>query len=165
MRSLRAIAIGVMAFVATPFWLVGETLAQSGTQITEPLPGEMSLPSAGPVAIPPADIKRDPFRPFTLDIKPVRTGAPKTPLEEYDLGALTLVAVIWSATNPKAMVENATGLGFTIQVGTRIGPNGGVVRKIEPNQVIVEEEFVDFYNEKKKSEVVLKLQTEGEKKP
>ncbi len=165
MRGFGAIAIGVTAILVAPLWLVGDASAQSGTQITEPLPGEMALPAAGPVAIPPADIKRDPFRPFNLDIKPIRSGAPKTPLEEYDLGALKLVAVIWSATNPKAMVENATGLGFTIQVGTRIGPNGGVVRKIEPNQVVVEEEFVDFYNEKKKSEVVLKLQTEGEKKP
>ena len=165
MRSLGAIAIGAMAFLVAPLWLVGDASAQSGTQIAEPLPGEIALPSAGPVAIPAADIKRDPFRPFTLDIKPIRSGAPKTPLEEYDLGALKLVAVIWSAINPKAMVENATGLGFTVQIGTRIGPNGGVVRKIEPNQVVVEEEFVDFYGEKKKTEVVMKLQTEGEKKP
>jgi hypothetical protein len=31
--------------------------------------------------------------------------------------------------------------------------------------VIVEEEFVDFYGEQKKNDVVLKLETEGEKKP
>ena len=165
MRALGAIMIGAAAYLVAPISLAGDAFAQTQTQITEPLPGEMALPNAGPVAIPKADLKRDPFRPFTLDIKPIRSGAPKTPLEEYDLGALKLVAVIWSATNPKAMVENATGLGFTVQVGTRIGPNGGVVRRIEPNQVVVEEEFVDFYNEKKKSEVVLKLQTEGEKKP
>ncbi|MGH7804131.1 MAG: pilus assembly protein PilP [Candidatus Binatia bacterium] len=161
MRPGFAIALGAF-LVLTPRLAVA---APGDTPITAPLPADIKLPDAGPVTVPPADIKRDPFRPFMLDIKPVRSGAPKTPLEEYDIGALKLVAVIWSAANPRAMVENATGLGFTIQVGTKIGPNGGVVRKIEPNQVVVEEEFVDFYNEKKKTEIVLKLQTEGEKKP
>ena len=95
--------------------------------------------------------------------KPVET--PRTPLEQYDVGALKLVAVIYDTQNPKAMVEDDTGLGFTVGVGTRIGNQGGVVKIIEPERVIVEEEFVDFYGEKKKSEIVLRLKPEGEKRP
>jgi hypothetical protein len=124
-----------------------------------------SLPTAGSVAIPPANIDRDPFRPFTLDLKPLATSQPKTPLEQYDVGSLKLVAVIWNTQHPRAMVEDASGLGYTIDVGTPIGRNQGVVKRIEPDAVIVEEEFVDFYGEQKKNDVVLKLETEGEKKP
>ena len=162
MTRLVTQAIGVIAVF---FAVAAHAADEARPPIVAPLPPNVGVPEAGPVSIPPSDIKRDPFRPFTLDVKAVQREAPRTPLEQYDIGALKLVAVIQSATNPKAMVENATGLGFTIQIGTRIGRNGGVVRKIEPDQVIVEEEFVDFYNQKKKTEVVMKLQPEGEKKP
>lgn len=124
-----------------------------------------TLPIAGPVDVPAANIDRDPFRPFTLDLKPLVDNTPKTPLEQYDVGSLKLVAVIWNTEHPRAMVEDASGLGYTIDVGTPIGRNQGVVKRIEPDAVIVEEEFADFYGEQKKNEVVLKLETEGEKKP
>jgi type IV pilus assembly protein PilP len=107
---------------------------------------------------------RDPFRPFTLSLRPPKATSPKTPLQQYDLGSLSLVAIIWGSS-PKAMVEDQSGLGYTIGVGTPIGQSGGVVKAIEPDKVVVEEEFVDFYGEKKKSETVLKLKPEGEKRP
>lgn len=113
----------------------------------------------------PTPAKRDPFRPFMLDLRPKKLGTPKTPLEQYDIGSLKLVAVIYNTENPKAMVEDATGLGYTIGIGTRIGQNGGVVKEIQADRVVVEEEFVDFYGEKKKTQAVLKLKPEGEKRP
>ncbi len=113
----------------------------------------------------PAPAFRDPFRPFTVEARPKKSGTPKTPLQQYDIGALTLVAIIWDTANPKAMVEDATGLGYTISIGTPIGRLGGVVKTIESDRVIVEEEFVDFYGEKKKTEKILKLKPEGEKRP
>lgn len=108
---------------------------------------------------------RDPFRPFTVEARPKKTGTPRTPLQQYDLGALTLVAIIWDTANPKAMVEDATGLGYSVGIGTPIGRSGGVVKAIESDRVVVEEEFVDFYGEKKKTEKILKLKPEGEKRP
>jgi Tfp pilus assembly protein PilP len=108
---------------------------------------------------------RDPFRPFNLALRPKLVETPRTPLEQYDVGALKLVAVIYDTQNPKAMVEDDTGLGYTIGVGTKIGNQGGVVKMIDPERVVVEEEFVDFYGEKKKSEIVLRLKPEGEKRP
>lgn len=108
---------------------------------------------------------RDPFRPFNLSLRPKPVDTPKTPLEQYDVGALKLVAVIYDTQNPKAMVEDDTGLGYTLGVGTKIGNQGGVIKAIEPDRVLVEEEFVDFYGEKKKTEIVLRLKPEGEKRP
>ncbi len=125
--------------------------------------GVLPTPTAAPGS--PAAGLRDPFRPFNLALRPKPVETPRTPLEQYDVGALKLVAVIYDTQNPKAMVEDDTGLGFTIGVGTRIGNQGGVVRMIDPERVVVEEEFVDFYGEKKKSEIVLRLKPEGEKRP
>lgn len=145
-------------------WLAATAPAQQDPSAALPMPTP-TLPIAGPVEVAPSNVDRDPFRPFTLDLKPLRAEPPKTPLEQYEIGTLKLVAVIYSTTNPRAMVEDASGLGYTIEVGTPIGRNGGVVKKIEPETIVIEEEFVDFYGERKKSDVVLKLQTEGEKKP
>ena len=158
--KLALIAIG---FALTFAGAVREGNAQE--QEDAGIQARPALPSAGSVTIPPANIDRDPFRPFTLDLKPLSAGPPKTPLEQYDVGSLKLVAVIWNTQHPRAMVEDSSGLGYTIDVGTPIGRNQGVVKRIEPDAVIVEEEFVDFYGEQKKNDVVLKLETEGEKKP
>jgi Tfp pilus assembly protein PilP len=43
------------------------------------------------------------------------------------------------------MVEDAAGIGYTIGVGTAIGNARGIVKAIEPDRVIVEEQFSDFY--------------------
>ena len=137
----------------------------SGTPapLSNPAPRAAATPAAAgiPSAAAPA---RDPFRPIFLTRK-AKVEKPKTPLEQYDVGALKLVAVIYDTQNPKAMVEDDAGLGYTVGIGTAIGNAGGVVKGIEPDRVIVEEEFIDFYGEKKKTQVVLRLKPEGEKRP
>ncbi len=109
--------------------------------------------------------QRDPYRPFNLSLRPKPIDTTKTSLEQYDVSALKLVAVIYDSQNPKAMIEDDTGLRFTIGIGTKIGNQGGVVKAIDPDRVVVEEEFVDFYGEKKKTEIILRLKAEGEKRP
>jgi type IV pilus assembly protein PilP len=128
-----------------------------------PTVGAITTPA--PFATPASAAVRDPFRPFNLSLRPKIVETPRTPLEQYSVGALKLVAVIYDTQSPKAMVEDDSGLGYTISVGTRIGDQGGVVKVIDPDRVVVEEDFVDFYGEKKKSEIVLRLKPEGEKRP
>jgi Tfp pilus assembly protein PilP len=149
--------------------LAGVVLSGAGhaaeTQPAQPAPTVVSQP-AQPAASPVAGATlRDPFRPLSMLLRPKRPEVPRTPLEEYDLGALKLVAIIYDTSNPKAMVEDAEGKGFSVGMGAKIGNAGGVVRTIEADRVVVEEEFVDFYGEKKKSETVLRLKPEGEKRP
>jgi type IV pilus assembly protein PilP len=140
--------------------------APGATPTPRPTVGTAPAPTPAPVpGMSPAAGLRDPFRPFNLALRPKPVETPRTPLEQYDVGALKLVAVIYDTQNPKAMVEDDTGLGFTVGVGTRIGNQGGVVKQIDPERLVVEEEFVDFYGEKKKSEIVLRLKPEGEKRP
>jgi Tfp pilus assembly protein PilP len=164
MSAKRTLALGsFLVFLGVPMTHAADAPAPAPTP--RPTVGAVPTPTAAPAAAAPSTGLRDPFRPFNLALRPKPVETPRTPLEQYDVGALKLVAVIYDTQNPKAMVEDDTGLGFTVGVGTRIGNQGGVVKIIEPERVIVEEEFVDFYGEKKKSEIVLRLKPEGEKRP
>ena len=110
---------------------------------------------------------RDPFRPFTLDLKTQRAGdGPLTPLQKYELGQLKVAGVVAGMDPPRAMVEDSSGMGYIVTVGTPMGRNGGVVRAIEPGKIIVEETYLDFYGKEHANEVVLAVPSEdGEQQP
>ena len=99
-------------------------------------------------------VMRDPFRPFMLD---VRKGAPVqlTPLQRYEPGQLTVVATIWDFSPPRAMLEDSTGMGYVVSLGTLIGRNGGMVIAIEPQRVVVEERVLDFYGKERINRIVM----------
>jgi type IV pilus assembly protein PilP len=105
--------------------------------------------------------KRDPFRPFTLSTRTnSRPRESLSPLERYDLGQLRLVGVVWHVKEPTAMIEDSVGLGYIVKVGTPIGANEGKVMAIKPNEIVIEETYVDLYGAKKKREVNIKLSVE-----
>jgi type IV pilus assembly protein PilP len=81
-------------------------------------------------------------------------------LERYDLGQLKLVGVVWHVKEPSAMIEDSVGLGYIVKVGTPIGANDGKVRAINPNEIIIEETYVDLLGAKKKREVNIRLSVE-----
>jgi Tfp pilus assembly protein PilP len=76
------------------------------------------------------------------------------------LGQLKLVGVVWHVKEPNAVIEDSVGLGYIIKIGTPIGANEGKVKTIRPNEVIVEEAYVDLFGAKKKREVSIKLSVE-----
>jgi len=65
---------------------------------------------------------------------------PLTPIEKVDLSQLKLVGIISAPSGNKALVEDASGKGFVIKKGTRIGINSGRVVEILKTLVVVEEE-------------------------
>lgn len=101
--------------------------------------------------------RRDPFRPPNLLPAGTEKRGPLGPLERYDIGQLKLVGVVWQLGQPRAMVEDEAGLGFIVEVGTRIGKNGGVVTKVEPNRVMIEEAVLNFYGAREVRRVEMKL--------
>jgi len=97
----------------------------------------------------------DPFEPI---IGKQEGASPVSPLEQFGLDQLKLVAIIWGLPEPRAMVEDPQGRGYIIKKGTKIGKNQGVVIKILDNEVIILETYVDLLNRKKTNEVSMKLQ-------
>jgi hypothetical protein len=108
------------------------------------------------------DDGRDPFRPFTLDLRPAEPTEPITPLQTYDLRQLTVAAVMWDFNPPLAMLEDELGMGFIVSPGTLIGRQGGVVTGIQPGRILVDEKMVDFYGHEQINRVVLEMPKETE---
>ena len=105
--------------------------------------------------------KRDPFQPLPLKAQAKRRPRENlSPLERYDLGQLKLVGIVWDTKAPRAMVEDAAGLGYVVGVGTPIGPNDGKIREIRPTEVVIEENYIDFYGARKNRRVSMKLISE-----
>lgn len=105
--------------------------------------------------------KRDPFQPLSMKPKRSRRNRERlSPLERYEIGQLKVVGIVWDVKEPKAMVEDATGLGYVVKVGTPIGPNEGKIKLIKPNEIVVEEHYVDFYGAKKSQKISMKLSAE-----
>ena len=92
--------------------------------------------------------KIDPFLPLFREDPLAKAAAaekkrrqrPLTPLEKLDLSQLRLVGIIRAPTGNKALVQEASGKGYIIIKGTRLGRNSGQVVQILKSKVIVEEE-------------------------
>jgi len=108
--------------------------------------------------------KPDPFRPFILESRAQTDEAViLNPLQRYDVSQLKLVAIIWHVDNPLAMMEDATGKGFIVSKGTKIGRNDGVVTDITEKEVVIAEKTVNLLGETKTKEVRVSLHQEERK--
>jgi Tfp pilus assembly protein PilP len=128
-------------------------------------PVDLSVPSKTAAKSVPATTfnagRRDPFRSPSMPKKataPVRENL--SPLEQKDLGQLKVVGIVWDIKEPRAMIEDTAGLGYTVKVGTAIGRNDGRVKVIQQNHVIVEEIYEDAYGARKRRDVTMKLAME-----
>ena len=119
------------------------------------------LPDSPTPAVTLKEGSRDPFRPMTLRTKVTsRNRENLSPLERLDLGQLKVVGIVWDIKEPRAMVEDTAGLGYTVKVGTPIGSNDGKVKAIHRNQIIIEEISADIYGQRKSRDVSMKLATD-----
>ncbi len=94
--------------------------------------------------------KVDPFQPLFKEepkprenraVKPKKPERPRTPLERLDLGQLRLTAIIFSENQPRAMVEEDSGKGYVLRIGTPIGLERGQVTDIKRDRIVIE--FLD----------------------
>lgn len=84
-----------------------------------------------------------------------------TPLEKMDLGQIRLVAVMSSGDEYTAMVEEASGKGYIVDIGTYIGRNSGTVDRIENDRIIIKETTRNFLGEIKEQYHEMKLHKQG----
>lgn len=126
---------------------------------------DVTVPQKKADIAPPAHVMkpdgRDPFRPMTLKTNAAaRSRENLSPLERLDIGQLKIVGIVSDVKEPRAMVEDSAGLGYTVKVGTPIGSNDGRVKAIGRDQIVVEEVYVDAYGARKKRDIAMRLPTE-----
>jgi type IV pilus assembly protein PilP len=102
--------------------------------------------------------KRDPFRDFNWD-RPDRMHAREIegPLQQFDLGQLSLVAVVWKTGNARALVQDPSGESYIVAEGSRIGKNSGHVIAIHDSAVVVKETYVDFLGQETTKDIEMRL--------
>ena len=112
--------------------------------------------------------KVDPFAPLYKDeakekpkdivVKPKEPERPRTPLEKLDLAQLKLTAIVTTKDQKRALVEEASGKGYVVEIGTKIGLERGTVVAIDPDRIIIENEAENDFGKMTISKRELKLQ-------
>jgi type IV pilus assembly protein PilP len=68
-----------------------------------------------------------------------------TDLEKLNLNQLKLTGIIFASKRKLALVQEASGKGHIISVGTFIGTKGGTVSEIQKNKIVIQETLEDAY--------------------
>lgn len=111
--------------------------------------------------------RADPFLPFisertTSNEQPdsiVQEDKILTGMQLFEPSQLTLVALLESETDQFAMVQDFTGKGYVIEVGTKIGRDGEVTDIVD-NKVIITETTI-VRGTPKDNKIVMVLNQEG----
>jgi len=110
----------------------------------------------------------DPFTPLYKEekekeavnvvVRPKKRERPRTPLEKLDLAQLKLTAIVTTQGFKRALVEEATGKGYVIMVGTKIGLERGAVVEIDQDRIVIEHQGEDDFGKISSNKRELKLQ-------
>jgi Tfp pilus assembly protein PilP len=163
------------------FFIIGVALEGSGKTASQGpsvqksiLLGQKVNPASAPTITPMAPIsppgmstligpsydptgKPDPFLPTRVSIESRNKGKKVLPLEQFEVNDFELVGLITGSGANKAMVQDLTGKGYILQVGTSIGKMGGKVTRISEKEVFITEPFQDFLGRKRTRVITLKL--------
>lgn len=112
--------------------------------------------------------KVDPFAPLYKEekekeakkvvVKPKGPERPRTPLEKLDLAQLKLTAIVSALNAKRALVEEVSGKGYVVELGTRIGLERGKVVEIGKDRIIIEHQDEDDFGKIASKKRELKLQ-------
>jgi type IV pilus assembly protein PilP len=102
--------------------------------------------------------KRDPFRSF-MWTRPDRTRDREisSPLENFDLSQLSLVAVVWKTGSARALVQDPAGESYIVAEGSPIGRNEGRVISIDDSLMVVKETYVDHLGQETVRDIEMRM--------
>ena len=83
-------------------------------------------------------------------------------LENFDLSTLRLVGVYSMGEDQVAMVEDATGAGYTVRRGNYMGKNSGRIEKIDNNTLYLVEQVINPAGDIVDNQVTLTLKEVNE---
>jgi type IV pilus assembly protein PilP len=108
--------------------------------------------------------KRDPFRnpfnPWTACCLPEIIIDCNGPLCVYNLEELKVSGVISGTANPVAVVEGPQGRSYSVYQGSKVGRNGGVVKRVLRDSIVVAEIVRDGQGVSHEYETVLRVKTD-----
>jgi Tfp pilus assembly protein PilP len=133
--------------------------AQTRTEVTKAEEMHATLYTYNPVG------RRDPFAPIIIKESKKGKAGDRPPLERYNINEFKLTGIIWGGFGYNAMLEGPDGKGYFVRVGTIVGPNRGVVKKITQNTMVVEEKYKTYTGETEHKEIVVELRTKQEEMP
>lgn len=109
--------------------------------------------------------RRDPFAPIIVRAAKKGKRGDRPPLERYSINEFKLSGIIWGGFGYNAILEGPDGKGYFVRVGTVLGPNGGIIKKITQNSLVVVEKFKNYAGESESKEFVKQFHAAQEEKP
>ncbi len=94
----------------------------------------------------------DPFVPFITvesghpgDDEEEQNAAPLTPLQKMSVSEIEkgLKAITWGELGKRAVIEDSTGRGYIVNVGTPAGERSGVITEISKDHLVIHQELWD----------------------
>jgi len=103
--------------------------------------------------------RRDPFRSYEWEYlnREIANAEQAGPLEQYELGQLALLGVVWDVGRARALVQDPSGMSYVVAAGARMGKNEGLVTRIDDNLVVVRERYVDLYGNESTKDIELRI--------
>ena len=138
-----------------------------GTALSKPTGTALSKIEEPPAAVfvYRSEGRRDPFAPIVSKQEKKASLSDRPPLERYNISEFKLSAIMWGGFGYNAMLEGPDGKGYFIRVGTILGPNRGVVKKITQNMIVIEEKFKNAMGETERKEIQVQLRKKQEEQP
>jgi Tfp pilus assembly protein PilP len=100
----------------------------------------------------------DPFQPPAEELSGgIKGKAGVLPLEQFEINDYQLVGIITGPGLKKAVIQDPSGKGFFVFIGTRIGKGGGKIIQITGKEVLINEPYVDLTGQKKNRRLALKI--------
>jgi type IV pilus assembly protein PilP len=107
--------------------------------------------------------RRDPFAPIvSRENKPFGQLSSLPPLERYAISEFKMVGILWGGFGYKAMLEGPDGKGYFVHVGSFIGPNRAVVKKINQDSLVLEEKYKNYMGTDDRREIIINLRKKQE---
>jgi type IV pilus assembly protein PilP len=123
----------------------------------------VETPAAPVYAYNPAG-RPDPFAPI-IEKETKKKRSDRPPLERYNISEFKLSGIVWGGFGYNAVLEGPDGKGYFVRVGTILGPNRGVIKKITQSTLVIEEKFKTYTGETDRKEIVVELRKKEEATP
>lgn len=156
--SLGLLLAGCSDRASAPAPVASRPAAVAATPTLAAVPTQENTEAPVPYSYSPVG-KRDPFRDTrgSFCCEPPPPGLCLEPLCRYELEQLKLSGVVSGLANPVAVVESPHGKSYWIYQGSKVGKNGGVVKQVRRDSLVVAEIIRDDQGHAYEHETILRM--------